>query len=103
MVWRFRYSKLGGVYEAKGDWDNALSNYKERNRLGKEIYESSPDTLSYKNGLAISYEKLGGVYEAKGDWDNALSNYEEDFRLTKEIYESSPDTFIVQKWVGDFV
>ena len=86
------YSKLGGVYEAKGDWDNALSNYEKDFRLTKEIYESSPDTLSYKNGLAISYEKLGGVYEAKGDWDNALSNYEEDFRLTKEIYESSPDT-----------
>ncbi len=75
------YAKLGGIYEATGDFKNALENYQEYNRISLEIYQSSPENLSYKNGLAISYEKLGGIYEATGDWKNALENYQERNRI----------------------
>lgn len=84
------YSKLGGIYEQTGDWQNALTNYQEDFRITKEIYESSPGNLTYKNGLAISYSKLGGIYEQTGEWQNALTNYQEQNRIGKEIYESSP-------------
>jgi tetratricopeptide (TPR) repeat protein len=85
------YSKLGEIYEQKGDWENALLNYQERKRIGNEIYESSPKNLGYKYGLAISYSKLGRIYEQKGYWKNALLNYQEQLRIFKEIYESSPE------------
>ncbi|MBL7772890.1 MAG: ATP-binding protein, partial [Chitinophagaceae bacterium] len=85
------YSKLGGIYEATGDWQNPLKNYEEDFRITQEIYASSPENLRYKNGLAISYEKLGGIYEATGDWQNALKNYESQLNLFLEIYASSPE------------
>ncbi len=85
------FTKLGDVYYQAGDWENALLNYQERNKIAKEICEKIPENLSYKYGLSVSYERLGRNYEQKGDWKNALYNYQENFRIIKEIYESSPE------------
>ncbi len=62
-----------------------------RNTIGlaKEIYQSSPENLYYKNGLAISYEKLGECYLSEKDDLNALNSYEQSRALSLELWEAT--------------
>ncbi|WP_221225621.1 tetratricopeptide repeat protein, partial [Runella defluvii] len=78
------YNNTGDLVEARKCYDNYQTIY-------QQLLAQDPETLSYKNGLAISYSKLGGIYEATGDWKNALLNYQERNKIGKEIYESSPE------------
>ena len=73
------YSKLGETHAALGNLDQALQFYQERSRLGQELYDSFPNNVSFKNGLAISYEKLGETHADLGNLDKALQFYQ-DFK-----------------------
>jgi tetratricopeptide (TPR) repeat protein len=80
---------LGNIYNATGDWKNALLNYEEYNRLKKEIVGSSPENLSYKNGLAISYLKLAGVFMANEQISEAIQNYDLCRQMFFEIVQAT--------------
>lgn len=83
------YSKLGGIYEATGDWKNALENYQERNRIGLEIYQSSPENLQYKNGLAISYARLGTFHLNQNEVSESLNHFLQSRTLFGELWEAT--------------
>jgi tetratricopeptide (TPR) repeat protein len=63
--------------------------YEGRSELGKELYESNPQNVGFKNGLAISYSKLGETHSSLGNLDKALKYFEASFELTKSLYESN--------------
>ena len=92
------YSKLGGIYEQTGDWKNALINYEERNKIGKEIYESSPENLSYKNGLAISYARLGTFYLKKENLMLGLQNLMQSRILFGELWTETQGQIVQFTW-----
>ncbi len=82
--------KLGAIYQALGQFDQALEYFNNFNKLFKELYESNPKNESLKNGLAISYSKLGEIYQALGNFDQALEYFNNFNKLFKELYESNP-------------
>jgi hypothetical protein len=49
-----------------------LEHFEKEIDLFKELYESQPNNVGFKNGLAISYEKLGSTYIVLGNWKKAL-------------------------------
>ena len=57
----------------------------------KELYESYPNNVSFKNGLAISYQFLGNTHTSSGHLEQALRFFEEYNQLEKELYESYPN------------
>jgi tetratricopeptide (TPR) repeat protein len=59
--------------------------------LNKELYESYPNNVEFKNNLAISYEFLGETHAELGHLDKALQFYEERARLGKELFEAIPN------------
>jgi len=85
-------NNAGVYYRAIGNWHNAFRNYKEFINISKKILDSNPDSLFYKNSLAIAYSRLGEIYQQKGDWQKALEYYEASNQLEKELYEASPET-----------
>jgi len=84
------HERLGETHIALGDLPRALEYFEEYNQLVKELYETFPNHVGYKNGLAISYEKLGVTHSALGDLSRALEYFEEYNRLEKELHEAFP-------------
>ncbi|WP_183974253.1 hypothetical protein, partial [Runella defluvii] len=67
----------------------ALLNYQEQLRIFKEIYESSPENLSYKNGLAISLARLGTFYLKQNQIGEALTHFLESRTLFAELWQAT--------------
>ena len=61
--------------------------FEDRSQLGKELYDSYPENVSFKNGLAISYVKLGQTYNSNGDNIRCC----EHFYMAKELWEQLVD------------
>jgi tetratricopeptide (TPR) repeat protein len=83
------YSKLGETHASLGDLNKALPFYEDFNRLGEELYASSPSNVGFKNGLAISYYKLGTMYE-KRDKQQAISYCKKAEVLLQELVRDAP-------------
>ncbi|MDQ5928729.1 MAG: hypothetical protein QG594_507, partial [Bacteroidota bacterium] len=49
------YSRLGSLNSSLGNLNKALDFFEKDLELQKELYESNPNNVSFKNGLAISY------------------------------------------------
>ena len=74
-----------------GNLPQALNFFEQYNLLTKELYEGSPNNVSFKNGLAISYAKLGETHSDLGNLQQALIFFEEQTILFKELYEAFPN------------
>ncbi len=83
------FERIGNFYQTYGNLDKALRFFEERSKLGKELYESQPNNVGFKNGLAISYVKLGFWYSEK-DTKKALGYFEQAKQLFQELYENFP-------------
>ncbi|MDQ5928726.1 MAG: hypothetical protein QG594_504, partial [Bacteroidota bacterium] len=84
--------------------------FEMRSQLGKELYESYPDNVSFKNGLAVAYSKLGATHSALGDLNKALDFFEKRSQLGKELYDSYPNNVsfknglaLSYQWLGWFL
>ncbi len=84
------YSKLGDTHSSLGNLQKALEFFELRSELGKQLYESYPSNVSFKNGLAISYEKLGETHSSLGNLQKALEFFEDETVLFEQLYESYP-------------
>ncbi|MGB1207526.1 MAG: NB-ARC domain-containing protein, partial [Chitinophagales bacterium] len=84
------HTRIGIFYTTIGNLETALSYFEQYNDLEKELYESYPQNVSFKNGLAISYSKLGDTHSSLGNLETALSFFEQYNDLEKELYESYP-------------
>ncbi len=82
--------RIGNYHKTTGNLGMALSFYTEYSRLEKELYDTDPLNVSFKNGLAVSYEKLGYTHTALGHLDRALGFFEDETGLFKELYEAYP-------------
>ncbi len=64
--------------------------YQARSELGKQLYESYPSNVNFKNNLAISYSKLGQTHAQLGNLEKALKFYQDETQLFEQLYESYP-------------
>ena len=64
------YTKLGGLYVAVENYDEALNTYKK--------------AVSLQNSDAFLYISLGNIYQVKGDGVNALISYQKALELCPE-------------------
>ena len=74
-----------------GKLSEALTYATKMNALALQGYESYPNNVSFKNGLAISYSKLGETHSALGNLEKALTYYEDYNKLEKELYSAYPN------------
>ncbi|NVO11977.1 MAG: ATP-binding protein [Bacteroidales bacterium] len=84
--------RVGRYHATTGNLEKALTYFEYETVLFKELYESSPQNMDFKNGLAISSEKLGNTYTSLGDLEKALTYFEYETVLFKELYETSPQS-----------
>ncbi len=82
--------RLGLVYMNMGNINEAFNFYLKYNSIEKELLESAPQNISFKNRLAVSYNYLGDAYIGLGRLDEALLHYEQYNRLEKELFSSYP-------------
>ncbi len=54
-------SRLGGIYESRGETDKAYQCYMERIRLGKELSDMNPNSCNTCLGLVVTYYKAGKI------------------------------------------
>ena len=75
-----------------GNLEIALNFFEKYNSLEKELYESYPKNVEFKNGLAISYEKLGTFYrDKKKDNSEAKTYFEKCYTLWSELAKAYPN------------
>ena len=77
--------RLGSFYSNYGNLDKALKYFEDETVLFEELFESNPQNVGFKNGLAISYIKLGLFYRDEKK-DNKLAL--EYFHNAKQLWEA---------------
>ncbi|CAF1191750.1 unnamed protein product [Adineta steineri] len=77
------YNQLGGIHWNQGDYEKAISYYKQ----GLEIQEKT--LPSNHPSLATSYNNIGLVYYDMGEYVAALSFYEQAFEIQQETLPSN--------------
>ncbi len=85
------HQRFGNIDMETGDYDNALKNYQERQKIDKEIHEADPESLDAKYDLGVSYENFGSVCYQTGEYINAMRNYQEQLNVFKEIHMANPE------------
>jgi len=82
--------KLGEIYQAIGDFDQALLYLESYNKVFNELYRNNPKNEDICNGLAISNEKLGVIHQSQHHFDQALEYFINYNSLIKELFDSNP-------------
>jgi tetratricopeptide (TPR) repeat protein len=84
------------VYYGKGDYENALVDYRKALEIGlKVLGPDHPDT-------ATSYHNIGNGYHGKGDYENALAEYRKALEIRlKVLGPNHSDTITSQTDVND--
>ncbi|MEL6194797.1 MAG: tetratricopeptide repeat protein, partial [Bacteroidota bacterium] len=83
--------RVGNYYKTTGNLEKALGYFEEDAQLSKDLYDSYPENVSFKNGLAISYEKLGDTHSSLGNLEKALGYFEQEYELKQDLYDSYPE------------
>ena len=74
-----------------GNLQQALTYFEKDLELTKQLYDSFPNNVSFKNGLALSYQWLGWFYETKlNDKSKANENYHSSKTLLEQLVNSFP-------------
>ncbi len=84
------YSKLGETHSSLGNLEKALTYFEEDLKITKELYESHPNNVGFKNGLAISYIKLGFLFV--GQMDNKNKGLEK-LEMARTILKALKDEY----------
>jgi tetratricopeptide (TPR) repeat protein len=73
----FFLGTIGLIYDARGDYDNALKHYQESLRIAEQL-----GNLSIK---AVYLNNIGMIYRVRGDYENALKHYQEALRIAEQL------------------
>ncbi|QHI39342.1 hypothetical protein IMCC3317_47520 [Kordia antarctica] len=88
------FERVGNFYKTYGNLDKALQFLEAYSKLAKELSESNPTNIDFKNSLAISYSKLGAIYTTLGNLDKALQFFEDEVKLFEELSENHPSDVV---------
>ena len=95
------YSKLGSTQSSLGNLEKALEFFESYYALRKELYESYPTNVGFKNGLAISYYKLGAFYkDQQHDRARARAYFLKAEGHWKELVQVAPQYAQFQRFLG---
>ena len=84
------YKQLGGVYEEKRDFPNAIANHKQALQLRKELYEATPGDKGRLQRLAEAHQWIGNTYARQKDYTNTSIHAKEALRLDELRYLKEP-------------
>lgn len=70
-------SNIGGAFDGKGIYAEALKYYFASLKIREEIGD--------KKGIAYSYNNIGTIYDATGNYTDALKNYFASLKILQEI------------------
>ena len=71
------YNEIGLIYDARGEYDEALEYYRQSEEISKEGGDRA--------GLAPIYNNIGEIYRARGEYDEALEYYRQSEEIRKEV------------------
>ena len=84
-------SRIGETHRALGNLEKALQFFEEDAKLTKELYESYPQHVGFKNGLAVSYSQLGRFYRDKQpDSAKAKTYFQQCHLLWEDLAQTYP-------------
>jgi tetratricopeptide (TPR) repeat protein len=83
-------SKLGDVYRALGQGEEALRFYQKALELRERLYRAEPQRADFARDLSVSYDKLGDVYRAVGQGEEALRFYQQALEIAERLYRAEP-------------
>ena len=86
------YDRMGSYFQTTGNLPKAQEYYEEETEWFEELVWEYPQTVGYKNGLAISYSKLGDTYTATGTLPKAQEYYEQYNQLSEELVREYPQS-----------
>ncbi|MDA0967684.1 MAG: NB-ARC domain-containing protein, partial [Proteobacteria bacterium] len=75
--------RLGYIHSTMGNLEVALKYFEHSAQSRKELHETYPQDVSYKNGLAVSYSQLGDIHSKMGNLELALKYFEDSAQLEK--------------------
>jgi tetratricopeptide (TPR) repeat protein len=82
--------RIGNFHNTFGNLEKSLKYFDDYNRLTKELYDSDPNNVAFKNGLAISYINLGVFYQ---DSKTVKKNAQKYFQKAKDLWEDLVNKF----------
>ncbi|TAF32279.1 MAG: tetratricopeptide repeat protein [Cytophagales bacterium] len=98
--WGGAYCKLGDIYSAQGDLNQALAFYKKGLGIFESLSSLEPSNVNFSRELAISYSNLGDVYDTKGDLDQALELYEKACDISESLSCLEPSNVGFSRGLG---
>jgi tetratricopeptide (TPR) repeat protein len=84
------YNKLGDVYGALGQGEEALRFYQQALELRERLYRAEPQRADFARDLSVSYNKLGDVSRALGQGEEALRFYQKALEIAERLYRAEP-------------
>jgi tetratricopeptide (TPR) repeat protein len=82
----FSLSQIGGIEEARGDLDGALTHYEEAMEIDRALM-AELETPQSRRDVSFSLERIGGIARERGDLDGALAHFEEGLEITRQLSE----------------
>ena len=83
------YSKLGEIFQTKGDLDKALEYFTLDMNLSKDLYESNKGNFNLYSGLGVSYFKIGAILEDLNKKAEAKENLQQAASIFARCYQHS--------------
>ncbi|MEM7495687.1 MAG: tetratricopeptide repeat protein, partial [Myxococcota bacterium] len=73
------YNNLGNAYYKKGDYDQAITNFKEALVIRRQVLGDQHEKT------ADSYHNLGFAYGSKDSHDQAITNFKEALVIRRQV------------------
>ena len=71
--------------------NKALKFFEDETELFEELYDSYPQNVSFKNGLAVSYWKIGDFYRTQKDKNNVIFYFKKCEILLIQLSKAAPN------------
>jgi tetratricopeptide (TPR) repeat protein len=77
----FRLDKVGDVWAAQLQWQDALACYQESLQVCRQIVDEFGKTPESLRDLSVALERVGDVWAAQLQWQDALACYQESLQV----------------------
>ena len=100
--WQRELSELhrrqGDLLKAQGDFDGALAQYRDSQRLIWPLAECDPSNARWQRDLGVSHGKVGVILQEQGDLEGALDSLRRALEISQRLADTDPSN---TRWQRD--
>ena len=86
----FTFNKLGDLYRALGQGEQALQLYQQSLDIRDRLAQSEPGRADYQRDLSVSYQRLGVCFAQLGRLREAAAPLARHLQLAIDVYQRVP-------------